>query len=136
MAVTVTSFRTMFPEFTDAAKFPTTQIDAWLVEAPYQLNANRLGRSYDLAVMLFVAHNIVLSARSVSSASGAGIPGQATGPVTSKSVDKVSVSYNTGATTLGRGGAWNATSYGQRLYTLLRACGAGPLYFVPDAPAI
>lgn len=136
MAVTAASFRVMFPEFTDTTKFPTAQIDAWLAEAPNQLNASRLGRSYDLAVMLFVAHNIVLSARGVASASGSGVPGQATGPVTSKTVDKVSVSYDTGATALGRAGAWNATSYGQRLYTLLRACGAGPLYFVPDAPAI
>lgn len=136
MAVTSASFRTMFPEFTDTAKFPDAQINAWLDQAPNQLSASRLGKSYDLAVMLFIAHNIVLSARAVASAAGSGVPGQATGPVSSKSVDKVSVSYDTGATAIGRAGAWNATSYGQRLYTLLRACGAGPLYFLPDAPAI
>lgn len=136
MTVTSLSFRVMFPEFTDSVKFPDAQINAWLDQAPNQLNTNRLGKSYDLAVMLFIAHNIVLSARAVVSASGSGVPGQAQGPVSSKTVDKVSVSFDTGATAIGRAGAWNATSYGQRLYTLLRACGAGPIYFVPDAPAI
>lgn len=131
MAVTYTSFVAVFAEFADTSAYPQASVEFWLSQAPFQLNANRLRNSYDLAVMLFTAHNLALGRRDARSAAGGGIPGQATGPTSSKTVDKVSVSYDTGATTYDGAGEWNATTYGQRLYRLLRAVGAGPLYVLP-----
>ncbi|WP_199085950.1 DUF4054 domain-containing protein [Bosea sp. ASV33] len=133
MAVTYSSFVAVFTEFADITAFPQTTVEFWLSQAPFQLNANRLRNSYDLAVMLFTAHNLVLGKRDARSASAGGTPGQVSGPQASKSVDKVSVSYDTGAATYPGAGEWNATSYGLRLYRLLRAAGAGPIYVLPCA---
>lgn len=131
MAVTYSTFVGVFTEFADATAYPQSTVDFWMGQAAFQLNANRLRNSYDLAVMLFTAHNLVLGKRNSQAASAGGAPGQVTGPQTSKAVDKVSVSYDTGAVSYPGAGEWNATSYGQRLYRLLRAAGAGPLYVTP-----
>lgn len=131
MAVTYNSFVAVFTEFSDAAAYPQTTVEFWIGQAAFQLNANRLRNSYDLAVMLFTAHNLVLGKRDTRAAAGGGTPGQVSGPQSSKAVDKVSVSYDTGAVTYPGAGEWNATSYGQRLYRLMRAAGAGPVYVLP-----
>ena len=131
MAVTYDSFVAVFPEFSDATAYSQASVAFWIGQAAFQLNANRLRNSYDLAVMLFTAHNLVLGKRDARAAAGGGTPGQVSGPQSSKAVDKVSVSYDTGAVTYPGAGEWNATSYGQRLYRLLRAVGAGPVYVLP-----
>lgn len=133
MAVTYQSFVAVFAEFANTSAYPQTTVEFWLGQAPFQLNANRLRNSYDLAVMLFVAHNLVMGARNARADAGGGTPGQVSGPQSSKAVDKVSASYDTGAVTYPGAGEWNATSYGQRLYRLLRAAGAGPVYVLPCA---
>lgn len=126
--VTYDSFVTAFPEFKDQTAYPPDTVNFWIGEAPNMLNACRFGKAYDLAVMLFVAHNLVLGARDQSTTNGGGIPGQVTGPATSKTVGKVSYSQDVGAVTIPGAGDWNATSYGIRLYRMIRAFGAGPVY--------
>lgn len=130
MAVTYSDFVTAFPEFSDATVYPQAQFDFWEAQAYLQLNAGRFGASLDLAVMLFVAHNLVLSAQAKKSAqSGGGVVTTSSSLVASKAVDKVSVAYDTTTTTIAGAGLWNATVYGQRLYAMIRAFGAGPAYF-------
>lgn len=131
MTVTYSSFVAVFTEFSDTTAYPQATVNFWLGQAPFQLNANRLRNSYDLAVMLFTAHNLVLGKRDTRAAAAGGTPGAISGPQTSKAVDKVSASYDTGAVTYPGAGEWNATSYGMRLYRLLRAVGAGPVYILP-----
>lgn len=128
MAVTPTSFREHFPEFVSATTFPDGQITYWLGIAAIRLSACRWAELLDHGAELFVAHNLVLSAqaaRSARSAAGGGVPGQAAGPTSSKTVDKVSASYDTGATSIEGGGDWNLTSYGRRFLQLARLIGAG-----------
>eukprot|EP01037_Dinobryon_pediforme_P023422 gene23422-24868_t len=120
MTVLYADFIAAFPEFSDATAFPASQINFWLAQAPNNLNARRLGKNYDLATMLYVAHNVVISAREVASAEK-GIPGTAPGLISSKTVGPVSVSYDAAGTAVEGAGAWNATSYGQRLYKMLQA---------------
>src|ERR1700719_2846942 len=98
MTIAATDFITAFPEFSNNAIYPLSQINFWIPQAYNQLNADRFGTSLDLAAMLFVAHNIALSAREASTVNVGGIPGQATGPVNSKGVGQVHVGYDTGAT--------------------------------------
>lgn len=87
--------------------------------------------------MLFVAHNLMLSAQAKRSATnGGGVVSASSSLVASKAVDKVSVSYDTTATTTAGAGLWNATVYGQRLYAMIRACGSGLLYFPNKRVAI
>ncbi|TXH35299.1 MAG: DUF4054 domain-containing protein [Rhodospirillaceae bacterium] len=131
--ITHGEFVAAFPEFADAAKYPKPQVAFWIEQAPTLLNARSFGKSWKLAQMLFVAHNIVLSARNVQAGSGGGIAGMASGPMSSKTVGQVSASYDTGAVALKDAGAWNATSFGQRLYTMIKAVGSGPIYRAPPA---
>lgn len=132
------TFRGNFPEFADTVKFPSPQVVFWLAQAYSTLNAARFGTNLDLAAMLFTAHNIVMSARDASASSGAGIPGNPSSVTASKAVGPVSISYDTTLTAIPGAGIWNATSYGQRFWRLLKLAGAGGLYVGgnPNAPPV
>lgn len=125
------TFVAVFPEFASAANYPEAQVAFWLGQAPNQLSEARFGKSFDLACMLFAAHNLAMGAKDAKAAATGGISGGASGVVSSKTVDKVTVSYDTGAVTVAGAGAWNATTYGQRLYKMIQAAHSGPLY-VPN----
>jgi hypothetical protein len=127
--VTQDQFTTAFPEFADATVFPAGQFSFWEQQAESQLDAKRFGTSYSLAIMLYVAHNLALSAQ--ASRGGASAVGSA-GIVTSKAVGSVSKSYDNSVTATSGAGAWNATSYGQRLLALMQSF-LGPIY-VPGYP--
>lgn len=122
------TFTAAFPEFADISVYPAAQVSFWLGQAPKQLSEERLGANYDLAIMLYAAHNLVLSAKDMRAASAGGTGGSASGIVSSKTVDKVTVAYDTGASTIDGAGAWNLTTYGTRLYQLLRGANIGPFY--------
>ncbi len=127
MTVAYQDFITAFPEFSNTTTFPQATVEFWIGQAYLQLNPAVLGTSMDLAVMLFTAHNVVLAAQSARASTGGGIGGASGGVVSSKSVADVSVSYDTTLTAIDGAGIWNATSYGQRLFMMLKAF-AGPVY--------
>lgn len=127
MTVTVSSFRTAFAEFTDSTVYPDATVQLWINEAANLLDQSSFGASIDLATMLYVAHNVTLSARDNKVVNVGGIPGGVTGPTSSKSVDKVSANYDTAAVTYKDQGVYNSTSYGQRLWQMMRAF-CTPLY--------
>ena len=128
MTVDPSDFRAAFPEFWDSSVFTNAQISFWAGEAANELTPRRMGNSLTVATYLFIAHNIVLGARAAAASAAGGIPGEATGPTSSKSVDKVSVSYDTASAAIEGAGAYNLTSYGQRLYRMIKAFSAGPIY--------
>lgn len=135
MTITTLTFCQAMPEFADVVKYPPSQIAFWIDNAYATLNAKRFGKNLDLAAMLYVAHNVVLSARDAATSSG-GIAGTMTGVMTSKSVGPVSVSYDVGLTAAQGGGMWNATSYGARFYRMLKMAGAGGGYIGGVAQAV
>ena len=116
------TFVAVFPEFANA---PYTAVTYWLSQAPLQLNQRRFGSNFDLASMLFVAHNLALGWQEKRTMEKGGIPGDALGPVSSKSVGGVSISYDAAGIAIPGAGAWNATSYGQRLYKMMQAAACG-----------
>lgn len=126
--ITYATFIATFPEFNAPATYPQAQVEIWIPIAYAQLNANRFGASLDLAAMLFVAHNIIFSARAARETARNIVAGQATGPKNSASVDKASVGYDTGAVAIEGAGEYNYTSYGQRLYKMMQRFCSGPLY--------
>lgn len=128
MTVTVASFRADFPEFASTVKFPTNQITYYLNLAGLMLNAARWNNSLDMGTELFIAHNITIEAKAAAESAAGGIPGTTTGPIGSKSVDKVSISYSTGDAIQPGAGHWNLTVYGTRFIRLMRMFGAGPLF--------
>lgn len=119
------TFRMDFPEFADEAKYPTSAIDTWLKMAGLLLPPDRWEDLLDLGTELYVAHHLVLASLDQSAADAGASPGQVKGVQSSKSVDKVSVSYDTGAVTLPDGGFFNMTRYGVQFLQLARMVGSG-----------
>jgi len=134
MAVTTTSFRINYPEFADTVRYPDQQLNYWITNAGLLLNTNRWGAVLDLGTELFTAHNIALEARAQAESANGDIPGTTTGPINSKSVDKISVGFDTGAATEEGGGHYNTTIYGTRLLRLMKVMGAGPIQVGVDGP--
>ena len=126
MTVTATSFRADFPEFADAVRYPDPMLAFWIKVAGSLLNAERWQDALDYGTELFVAHNATLHAKRIFEAANGAPPGINTGPINSKSVDKVSVGYDTGAASLEDAGFWNLTTYGTQFYQLANWMGAGP----------
>lgn len=142
MTITAAYFRTDFSEFGDTTLFPDSSINYWLQVAGLLLNTQRFGQPAasvssptprnpntvnDIATELFVAHNIALEARASQESANGGVPGAMTGPISSKAVDKVSVSYDTAAGLDPDGGHWNLTIYGVRFLELMKMFGMGPI---------
>lgn len=107
--------------------YPDGLIQFWLNLAYKLLPAARWFDVLDEGAQLFTAHNIVLEYQAQAAAQSGSVPGLATGPVSSKSVDKVSVGYSTGDTAVAGAGDWNYTTYGQRFIRMARLFGAGPI---------
>ena len=120
-----TQFRLDFPEFADSIQYPDSLIAFWLGVAASLVNASRWMELTNLGLELVTAHHLVLSARDELATATGGVPGELKGPTSSKSVDKVSISYDTSAATLSDAGMWNLTSYGVRFLGLARMMGAG-----------
>jgi len=123
--MTPEQFRSDFPEFDDDTKYSDASIAFQLTIATSLVNPCRWGVLTDQGIELCAAHFLVLARRDEATAEVGGIPGQVTGPLSSKAVDKVSASYDTGAATIDDAGMWNLTTYGVRFLTLARMMGAG-----------
>jgi hypothetical protein len=122
------TFRAMFPEFTDLGAYPDIAINAYSALALLRLDAQRWDSLLDYGVSLFVAHFMSLARKEAIAASrgkGNVAPGLVSGLATSKSVDKVSVSYDVNSILMQGAGQWNLTRYGIELYQLMGQVGAG-----------
>jgi hypothetical protein len=124
MSLTPAQFRLDFPEFSNPIQFQDSLITFWINNAANLINTCRWDTLATLGTELLVAHNLVLSARDQASAV-AGVPGEMTGPVSAKAVDKVSVSFDTNAAALPNAGDYNLTVYGVRFLRLARMIGSG-----------
>jgi Protein of unknown function (DUF4054) len=127
MAVTVASFRAVFAEFASAESYPDQRLAYWLALGEKMINVERWGDLADHGAMLFTAHRVTLQARSLRDAKFGKAPGSASGPVSSKSVDKVSISYDVSSSSEEGAGFWNLTTYGQEYIRLARIMGTGPI---------
>lgn len=127
MTITPQQLRSDYPEFASTTTYPNSALEYWLNLAYLMLNAPRWGNILDLGAALFVAHHVTIEARNQAVAANGGIPGEQTGPLSSKSVDKVSISYDTGSGIQADAGHWNMTVYGTRFIRLMRMFGAGPV---------
>ncbi|MDE9571182.1 DUF4054 domain-containing protein [Xenorhabdus bovienii] len=120
---TVKQFRTDFPEFTDNTRYPDAAIHFYLGQADAVLDQDRHGDQFIYLAELFTAHYVELKGKAVASVSGVNTAGG--GVVTSKSVDKVSVGYDTSGIINPDAGFWNNTAYGREFYWWWSMFGAG-----------
>lgn len=125
--ITQQQFRANFPEFSSNLTYPASQVVFWLDTAYMMLNARVWGRQIDIGAQMYAAHNLAIGARAVLDAGSGGIAGGQGGPISSKSVDKVAVGYDTGVGAEAGGGQWNLTVYGTRFYRLAKMFGAAPI---------
>ncbi|MBZ9939142.1 DUF4054 domain-containing protein [Mesorhizobium sp. BR1-1-16] len=127
MTVTVAKFIADYPEFYDGPdpQPASSIVQGWIDFAAIMLPADRWGAALDRGIELYVAHHIALQMKGAAVGRLGGIPGQVQGPLASKTVDKVSMSYDTGAVAIEGAGDWNLTVYGVQFQRLARMFGAG-----------
>ncbi|MGK2829238.1 DUF4054 domain-containing protein [Ralstonia pseudosolanacearum] len=136
MSITPAQLRSDFPEFASTATYPDALINVWLTVAALLVNPSRWSELTNLGIELVTAHHLVMSQRDQAAAAVGGVPGEVKGPTASKSVDKVSISYDAGAAMLSDAGFWALSSYGIRFLTLARAMGAGGLHTTGNSDGI
>lgn len=125
------AFRVAFPAFADQTVYPEARVffQGSLAEKFYPCDV--WGDLHCQVVMLAVAHTL-----SMQGASGGSASGGVKGVVSSKSVDKVSVSYDVGATTYEGAAYFNGSPYGVELYRLIRMAGAGPMHVMGNSAVL
>jgi len=135
MSVTPASFRIDFTEFSSTVTYTNSSIGYWLNMGNLLINSSLLGGSpdtpsnppatlFDIALELFTAHNLVLEQPAQLTAENNGVPGVTTGPISSKRVGPVSVSYDVAAGVDPDDGQYNLTIYGTRFINLYKLAGA------------
>lgn len=123
MALTASQFRDQFPEFCDTTTYPEDIVSRWIGIAVKLLPESRWQDMLDVGVGLYTAHHLAIQTRNMKAGA---TPGQVSGVIASKAVDKVSVSYDTSAASLGlNAGHWALTVYGNQFLTLARMAGTG-----------
>ena len=131
--ITPAQLRSDFPEFANTTTYPDALVNMWLTVANSLVNASRWAELTNLGLELVACHHLAMSARDQLTATVGGIPGEVKGPTSSKSVDKVSASYDTSSVMLTDAGFWGLTSYGLRFLSLARMMGAGGLHTIGNA---
>jgi len=136
----VATFRTQFAAFADEADYPDETIDLWLGVAAAFVDPARWGTLADLGMALYAAHNISLDKRERETAAVGGAPGQNSGPLAQKSVDKAAATYDTAAASHEGGDNYNLTTYGTRYLHLAKLAGIGGIVagagYLGYAPAL
>lgn len=122
---TVSDFRRDFPQFADEMKYPDPIIQFRLNLADTLIDGSAMGDMFSYLAELFVAHYMVLYAADKASGTVGGAGGATSGVVASKSVDKVSVSYDNSSTMNADAGFWNFSRYGAEFYQMLMLFGYG-----------
>lgn len=128
-ALDIAAFRAMFPQFASEAIYPNASLEMWWAMATVSMsaadNCALYGDTLQLALNLMTAH---LGALFVSMASG-----KRGGVLTSASIDKVSVGYESPPFKNGWQFWLASTPYGLQLWALLTGLAAGGFY-VGGAP--
>ena len=121
--VDIATFRAVFPEFMDAAKYPDAQVQYYLDFAVQSLRPEAWRNLLERGTGLFVAHYLAMSAISRAGT----VPGRGQlGIVASKSVGPASISYdNSAISAQADAGHWALTSYGLMYWELMRMVGTG-----------
>lgn len=117
------TFKEHFPELSAATE---EQISFWFKLAEKRFKPAVWKDLWDEGCELYVAHNLArlaVTAESQGAYEGASIDPQGS-VVASKSVEKVSISYDTSSSNIEGAGEWNSTRYGRQLYELMMIVGA------------
>lgn len=118
-------FRTDFPEFSDKTRYPDPSVNFYLAQADNLLDQDRFGDQFVYLAELFTAHYTEIRGRRSAQAALGGVNSSGGGILTSKSVDKVSASYDVSGIINPDAGFWNNTDYGREFFWWWEMSGAG-----------
>ncbi|MGO2458768.1 MAG: DUF4054 domain-containing protein [Ewingella sp.] len=118
-------FRIDFPEFSDKTKYPDLSVNFYLTQADNLLVQERFGDQFVYLAELFTAHYTELRGRRSAQAALGAVNSAGGGILTSKSVDKVSASYDVSGIINPDAGFWNNTDYGREFFWWWEMSGAG-----------
>jgi len=118
-------FRADFPEFSDKTRYPDTSVNFYLTQADNLLEQARFGDQFVYLAELFTAHYTEIRGRRSAQAALGGVNSSGGGILTSKSVDKVSASYDVSGIINPDAGFWNNTDYGREFFWWWEMSGAG-----------
>lgn len=128
-------FRKDFPEFGSVTIFPESALTFWLMVAGLMVNPNVFQDMTNPAQELLAAHHLKLEADAARIAVNGGVGGTTQGPISTKSVDKVSVGYAVESAKEDGAGSYNATIFGQRYWHLTQIYGAGGVQLGTPCPS-
>lgn len=114
MSITATQFKARFTEYAATAD---ARIDIFIADAVALLNETYWGTQYDLGLYYLSAHYLYLADKS---AAGSKLN---SGPVASKAVDGVSISYTNTTSTDETDDYYRSSAYGQRYLALRGSLG-------------
>lgn len=123
--MTPTEFLALYPAFSDTARYPTASVQAELQVAGLRVSEERWSELRQHGIGLLTAHRLLLGSQAAAAAAVGGFG--ASGSITSKSVSKVSVSYDASGTNAEGAGDFNLTTYGREFWRLANAFGMGGL---------
>lgn len=121
----VVQFRTDYPEFASETRYPDSAVSFYLGQADNTLDQTRLGDQFVYLAELFTAHYVEIRGRRTAQAALGAVNSSGGGVLTSKSVDKVSASYDVSGIVNPDAGFWNNTDYGREFYYWWSMSGAG-----------
>lgn len=116
MIITIEEFLQAVPEFNNLDTYPQSRINFWLEYASLLVNEQRWQSLTKFGIIFLAAHQLYI----------ANLEGQIKGPITSKSVDGVSASYDTNFLTA-NWGLFATSTYGIQFQQLAHMVGAGPI---------
>lgn len=125
--VDVATFRADYREFDDIVAYSDSAVLYYLTWATILLNPYRWLSALPLGVELYAAHFLTEEYQAYLNSQVGQAAGAVSGPVSAKSVDKVSLSYDVSAVVDGDAGDWNSTMYGRRFWRMVMIAGMGPI---------
>jgi len=125
MTITPAELRVRYPEFASATDYPDARIQTWIDKGVLELSETAWGDMYNEALYPFTAHYLAMSTYTA----GAGGAVGSIGPIASRSIGDVSVSFATiGNGNMSQMGAFFMTTpYGQEYWRMVQLYGAGML---------
>lgn len=131
MAITAAQMRVNFPEFASNVKYSDGLVNFWIQWAYLLLDSCRWRQALDLGAQLYVAHNLSLEGLAGAEGANGAPPGMTVGPVVSKTVGELTVTYDV-ASGINEGDQhWALTNYGTRFIKFARQFGTGPVQTRP-----
>lgn len=119
------TFRLHFPPFADTTTYPDGQVQFFIDMSTVMVSPYVWCQMTQMGVELLTAHFLTLQQYMMRGAAGGAVPGMSTGIASSKSVSRVSVSYDQTMGSMEGWGPFNYTIYGRQYAWYAQLVGTG-----------